>query len=65
MPSMPHASWDFQGQASIPSRLWEWLPEGAVNHDPQAYLKSVQEHGTCAENEPVTSDIMAAESDAR
>jgi hypothetical protein len=20
--------------------LWEWLPEGALQHDPHAYLKS-------------------------
>ncbi|MFQ5583301.1 MAG: hypothetical protein ACE5GL_02560, partial [Calditrichia bacterium] len=23
--------------------LWEWLPEGAIYHDPYAYLKSEQE----------------------
>jgi len=22
-------------------RLWEWLPDGAMHHDPNAYLKSV------------------------
>jgi len=20
--------------------MWEWLPEGAIDHDPKAYLKS-------------------------
>lgn len=24
--------------------MWDWLPEGAMYHDPQAYLKSVEEH---------------------
>ena len=24
--------------------LWEWLPEGALEHDPEAYLKSGMEH---------------------
>ena len=23
--------------------LWEWLPKGALHHDPHAYLKSEQE----------------------
>ncbi len=21
--------------------MWEWLPEGALNHDPNAYLKKM------------------------
>jgi len=24
--------------------MWRWLPEGALNHDPHAYLKSVDEN---------------------
>lgn len=23
--------------------LWEWLPEGSIYHDPNAYLKSIQD----------------------
>ncbi len=31
--------------------LWEWLPEGALHHDPNAYLKSTKEQTTGSQEE--------------
>jgi hypothetical protein len=28
--------------------LWEWLPEGGLEHDPNAYLKAEQSRATVA-----------------
>jgi len=36
--------------------MWEWLPEGAVSHDPRAYLKSV---GSEAEAEGAAARFVA------
>ncbi|MFQ5823785.1 MAG: B12-binding domain-containing radical SAM protein [bacterium] len=36
--------------------LWEWLPEGALQYDPNAYLKSKKEHATSSRKEFSTPD---------
>ncbi|MFQ6113674.1 MAG: B12-binding domain-containing radical SAM protein [bacterium] len=45
--------------------LWEWLPEGALHYDPNAYLKSVTKQANSSQNEFETPDFVVAESDGR
>lgn len=39
--------------------MWEWLPEGSIHHDPNAYLKSEQHNGL-----PSTEDLKNNERQA-
>lgn len=44
--------------------LWQWLPEGALQHDPNAYLKSSQQNAVEApENGQMAGKIKAEASD--
>ncbi|MFH1619210.1 MAG: hypothetical protein ABIG11_04830, partial [bacterium] len=42
--------------------LWNWLPKGAVRHDPNAYLKSTTQGEVCpkAETAKKTSEQPAS-----
>ena len=38
--------------------LWEWLPKGAVDHDPNAYLKSEERTTQIPSTVPVVDGVQ-------
>ena len=37
--------------------LWEWLPEGAIHHDPRAYLKKTSDASRVSDTIPINSTV--------